>query len=557
MADVLAQLGWKRILMVSQSDGKYEEAMTLARNGIHVSSTGKPCEIGQKYQQYLDGIVLEMRAFNEALFQETMKCGCREAFRILLIVTNNGLENVREALRRNNESKGLITLVMPAMKLMRTIKMAFNTETVLMPYMSTEYDFLNMTMDCYFLPFHPVIDYDCHGSNCKVSGTYPDIIEYLGKQYNFRLSYQLEPSGKWGSPSNLGENDTSILKSLHNGQSAFSFPWVGTYERLQEFDHILGIPIKIEMYMMHSGPKLAIDMVFQPFTTLVWVLIAVFMGLVTFGKMMLNQRKIVLGELKKFKYSLALLVGLFMSVTIAFYRSSMAVALMAKQPIPFESLIDGLADPDWNLVYLKDSEGMFEPYYRLIPGGKKREDIIINPNYKYIALSRLEKFQQLTNPQTFMVEDRLRASHFLRNTKCQECKDAIHFGKQETKNTGFLFEKHSPLQEIFKNGMVHMRETGAIDQIKQSLGPDYMPQTHQSKSPLTIQLMAMLLISIGLVALVICPTVLAMEHFWNWLVPRLQINYRNPNFYECKIMYKESVCEHCGLKKIRQEVCVK
>ena len=64
MADVLAQLGWKRILMVSQSDGKYEEAMTLARNGIHVSSTGKPCEIGQKYQQYLVFLVL-IQLFND------------------------------------------------------------------------------------------------------------------------------------------------------------------------------------------------------------------------------------------------------------------------------------------------------------------------------------------------------------------------------------------------------------------------------------------------------------------------------------------------------------
>ena len=162
-------------------------------------------------------------------------------------------------------------------------------------------------------------------------------------------------------------------------------------------------------------------------------------------------------------------MGLFTTVVIAFYRSAIVLALTANQPAPFETLLDGLADPEWNLVYIKGTEELFQPYYKSIPEGKKKEDTVLNPNYKYVSLDRLEMYKHLSDPKTFMLEDKLRVSNFLRNTKCQKCKDAIHFGRPEIFDSGFLFERHSPLREVFKNGMVHMRETGAIDNIKHSL----------------------------------------------------------------------------------------
>ena len=108
---------------------------------------------------------------------------------------------------------------------------------------------------------------------------------------------------------------------------------------------------------------------------------------------------------------------------------------------------------------------------------------------------------------------------------------------------------------LFRN--LRQSETGAIDQIKHSLGPNFIPQPHQSKSPLTIQLMAMLLIFMGLAAFVMCPTVLAMEYLWKWLIPRLQNNSGNPGLYNCERIYEEGICEQCGLKQIRQKICIK
>ena len=169
----------------------------------------------------------------------------------------------------------------------------------------------------------------------------------------------------------------------------------------------------------------------------------------------------------------------------------------------------------------------------------------------------MEKFKQLENPRTFMLEDRLRASNFLRNTNCQKCKDAKRFGRPEIMDSGFLLEKHSPLKEVLKHGMVDMRESGALERIEHGLEGNYIPQPQKSSLPLTIQLLAMLFIFLGVVAMVICPTVLAIEHLLKWLSTKLMANSVNPQFKNCERIYEERKCKHCGLKKIRQEICVK
>ena len=555
LVSVLAQLGWKRTLMVSRhrEENKKEE-VTMAKNGILVASTQNPCVPGFKFNPYLDGMVIDMRSFNETKFQQGIQCGRPEPFRSLLIVTKHTLEDVRSSLATRNETKGFLGLVMPEEKLLRMVRMAFNKETVVMQYMPTEYNFQNLQLECYNLRYPPVIYYDCVKKDCIVSGMYPNIISHLARKYNFSVAYHLDPSGKWGSSSKLGHNATSVLKTLHGGHSAFSFSWIGTYDRLTKFDHVVGITLKLEMYMMQSGPKVSMDMVFQPFSALTWAFITSFVSLVYLANKVLSKSRS--RGATRFKYALALLLGLFMTLTISFYRSAMILALTAKQPPPFETLLDGLADPDWDLVYTKGSEGLYKSYYKLIPDGQRLEDKVLHDSYKYRSESREEKYQSLTNPRTFFLEDGVRAANFLRNTKCHRCKDAFRFGRPETKNSGFLFEKHSPLQEVFKHGLVHMRETGAIDHIKHSLGPDYIPTPYQSALSLTIQLLVLLFMFLGWVVIIMCPAILMVEYLWKWLHPRLRLNIGNAQQYKCERTYEEGTCQHCGLKQIRQTICV-
>ena len=531
-------------------------ALPLAKHGIHVSLTDDACKIGPRILQNLDGTMIDMEPFNETQLLKSIRCGRPEPFRTLIIMTRDTMYQVQETLRKRKKTIGVIGLVMPEYNLERIVKMAFHDKTIAMPHKHTLYNFQNLQLECVNLRYPPVIDYVCEKDVCQVIGMYPRIISHLARMYNFTVAYHQDPSGKWGSTSRLGENDTSVLKTLHNGQSAFSFSWIGTYQRVMKFDHILGITLKLEMYMMQSGPKVAMDMVFQPFSTISWAYIAAFVVIVALFNKLLKKSRSILGEPERFKFALALLLGLFMTVIISFYRSAMILALTAKQPPPFETLLDGLADPDWNLVYTKGSEGLYKSYYQLIDLEKRRDYEVLHEEYEYRSGSRVEKYQHLTNPKTFLLEDGVRAANFLRNTDCQRCKDAFRFGRPETKNSGFLFEKHSPLRSVFKDGLVHMREIGAIDYIKHSLGPQYNPVPYQSALPLTIQLMVLLFMFLGWVAMVMCPILLAVEYVWKWLYPKLVSNHKNVQPYQCERIYEEQICEHCGLKQIRQKICV-
>ena len=71
LTDVVVKLGWKRILMVSENNLPNTEAMSLARNGIQVSSTDNACKNGPS----LDGSVIDMRHFNETLLLKSIQCG--------------------------------------------------------------------------------------------------------------------------------------------------------------------------------------------------------------------------------------------------------------------------------------------------------------------------------------------------------------------------------------------------------------------------------------------------------------------------------------------------
>ena len=96
-------------------------------------------------------------------------------------------------------------------------------------------------------------------------------------------------------PPARGTPQTLIFKTWRmTGHSVDDLPTV--IPRVMKFDHVLGITLKLEMYMMQSGPKVSMDMVFQPFSTIAWAYIAAFVALVSMINKVLNQSKSVVGE---------------------------------------------------------------------------------------------------------------------------------------------------------------------------------------------------------------------------------------------------------------------
>ena len=555
LRDTLSTLGWRRVLVTSPTtDQGHGLARGWVREGVHVAQIGDPCQVTNRSNSTMDGEVTDLRAFDETLLQRSVQCGMPQPFRRLLIITRDALLKVETYLESQQMSIGILSLIVPEMRLVRIIKMSLSEKTVVMDYSPAKFDFKKMKLVCYSLPYPPVIDFDCGEMHGEVCGMYPRIISHLGNKFNFTVAYHRDPSGKWGNTKDLGQNEASVMKSLHSGVSAFSFSWIGTYDRVMLFDHTLGITLNLDMYMMESGPKLSMGMVFKPFTVSSWLHLATFVGAVTLLHKSSLQFNSFLGLSVGIKYLVTIVMGLFVTVIIAFYRSAMVIALTTKPPIPFDNLISGLAQPDWDLVYTRGSEGLYQDYYKSIPEAKEKRDAVLDPTYKYASEDTVQKYQHLANAKTFLIEDRDRAAYFLRHTNCQVCKDAFRFGRPETKNSGFLFEKHSPLKEAFKIGLVQMRETGMLDHIKQSLGPEYKPLSHNTAAPLTIQLMVLVFIFLASVATVLCPFILGAEHIWKRLANDSTSDGKNRL---CDGSYEEGLCFHCGHKRIRQTICVR
>ena len=340
------------------------------------------------------------------------------------------------------------------------------------------------------------------------------------------------------------------MNTLLEGHSAFSFSWIGTYERVKSFDHITGIPVTLDLYMMGSGPKVSWDMVLMPFSLGAWACISSLVCTMLFAHKVIPSDSLMRTFID-IRYSVRLLLGIFFTFILAFYDGAMVIALTMNQPQPFENLQNGLARSvwqEWHLVYSKGTEGLFRGYYEQIPGGKEKADSIFNSDYKYASSSREERFRHLTNPKTFLIEDRDRASYFLRNTKCQICKNSFRFGRPETKNSGFLFEKNSPLREVFKVGMIHMRHMGILDNIQQSLGPAYKPIAVQTAPPITMQFIGLLFLYLAAAVTIVCPTILLIEYLCNWISSK---HHLDKDWGGCKRIYEEGACSHCGLQQIR------
>ena len=197
-----------------------------------MAKTHDPCQVPKGLNSTFDGTVTDLRLFNESLLQRTLQCGMPQPFRRLLLVTHDTLVKLQTYLRSLAISVGLLAVVTPEMRLVRIIKMAFRAKAELMEYSHTEFNLQGMQLLCYILPYPPVIDFECKASKCQVSGMYPKLISHLGQLFNFTVAYNLDPSGKWGDLDKLDDDERSVLKSLHKGHSAFSFSWIGTYDRL-------------------------------------------------------------------------------------------------------------------------------------------------------------------------------------------------------------------------------------------------------------------------------------------------------------------------------------
>ena len=99
---------------------------------------------------------------------------------------------------------------------------------------------------------------------------------------------------------------------------------------------------------------------------------------------------------------------------------------------------------NWPPVYEKSYIDVMRSYFDLLTtdGPNSRADTALSPSYRYASDNLSENFKTLTEPNTFFVVEDARGVFHLRQTECQECKNALRFGRGDSRSSGFLFERH-------------------------------------------------------------------------------------------------------------------
>ena len=99
---------------------------------------------------------------------------------------------------------------------------------------------------------------------------------------------------------------------------------------------------------------------------------------------------------------------------------------------------------NWPPVYEKSYIDVIRSYFDLLTrdGPKSRAETILSPSYPYASNNLSENFKRLSEQNTFFVVEDARGVFHLRQTECQECKNALRFGRADSRSSGFLFEKH-------------------------------------------------------------------------------------------------------------------
>ena len=104
-----------------------------------------------------------------------------------------------------------------------------------------------------------------------------------------------------------------------------------------------------------------------------------------------------------------------------------------------------------------------------------------------------------------------------------------------------------------KIGVAQAWEKGIHETIMQRyLGSSYKPNPDHTAASVTMPLVILVLILLGLVALIMSPTILIFENLCRKFkfTPDQTINDR------CNKIYEEGICPQCGRKQIHQKLCI-
>ena len=107
-----------------------------------------------------------------------------------------------------------------------------------------------------------------------------------------------------------------------------------------------------------------------------------------------------------------------------------------------------------------------------------------------------------------------------------------------------------PVNQLYNNQkMANLRFCQSLI-MHSYMGPTYKAIPDHGANPLTVQLMILLFLFLGSVALIFSPVILLFEHLWMKLS-----RYHDPPSDNCRVTHEEKICFHCGCRQIHKEMC--
>ena len=346
-----------------------------------------------------------------------------------------------------------------------------------------KYDLKGSRLVFQTLPWPPWLDFvNCSNSRepriCDAVGILPEIVDLLGKMFNFRPVYKRHPVDEWGGDFDGDFLDVNFVFSdgAFGQMAAGKFDsvlsvWDASYYRNGWSDttiSICGRPMAV-VGDFSNAQMLDFALFLKPFTPQCWSLI---LPLAVFIFLFSSQWR---RAKKEFEWRRLLMFSLsaFYVVLYAFYGGALTMFFTSKAKIPFETVEDAaLKYPQWKIIMTEVAMNFFPGFTPQLIDYKRmmeEEEMILSSAEEVVELMAEER-----NLVTYESLDVISAAYYALNEE-KRPKYVGHLEPNLRKEAAVIFTKSSPATKMFNAGLLRLIESGFIDsQLKHHI--KYVPK---------------------------------------------------------------------------------
>ena len=370
-------------------------------------------------------------------------------------------------------------------------------------------------------------------TNCKGIGYLADVMNILGKRFNFTWSCDAESTGNWGhaepisGPRNVNGSWGGVFGLVTNGTYPLSISaWTYFEWRRDMFDFAsMGTGAKYVVAYLPKSSKFDLWLFTKPFSFASWIVIGFILllikSIIFLGRSFetyFNHRCQV--QIKLTGIHMVVIIGWTFLIIIlnGFYDGALTMFFAKENVVHFESEIDLLESyPDWTYNLRK---GLITHIVNKAEGGnvlyQKKLKLIEESPSKFLVNSIAEGIRRMKSGQVAVHIGEKGLRQFYTQNPTEPLPNTF-VSSNDGNTENFIFTKNSPLLPFFAIGSLELFETGVM----KSLEKKWMGEKLNSKisEPLhTVVLdvgqLAMVFLMLG-ASIIISFIIVGIELLWD------------------------------------------